>query len=312
MSDLIVVTQISDSKDCPASSLKPVHQKLPTHKAIIGDNITIRRALPHRERRMIGAWCFFDHFGPLNLKNSDGIKIGPHPHMGLQTFTWTIAGEILHRDSLGSLQIIQPGQVNLMTAGHAISHSEESLPDTILHGVQLWIALPEAERFREPDFVHYSQMPTLDHDGLLITLLAGELFGKQAPTKVYSPLMGSDINAAQDVTTSLPLNPTFEYGILPLIGSIDVENETIDIDTLLYLGCGRSQVSIRTKQGTRFLMIGGEPFKEEILIWWNFVARTNEEIIEAIHDWNNQTRFGEVKGYPGDRLTAPEMPSKLN
>src|SRR5262249_8382743 len=129
MSDLIADREISDSKDCGPASLKPVKQKIETRTAQIGEGLTIRRALPHPERRMIGAWCFFDHFGPVNLKTSNGLNIAPHPHMGLQTFTWVIAGQILHRDSLGFQQIIQPGQVNLMTAGNGISHSEETVPD---------------------------------------------------------------------------------------------------------------------------------------------------------------------------------------
>lgn len=308
MSDLIATPQLSDSTDCPAAALKPVHKKIPIRNAIVGDNLSIRRALPHRERRMIGAWCFLDHFGPMSLKDNKGLNVAPHPHMGLQTFTWTLQGEILHRDSLGSLQVIKPGEVNLMTAGGGISHSEQSLPDTTLHGVQLWIALPDSERNRAPDFMHYSQMPTLNHDGLLITLLAGDFLGKTAQTKVYTPLIGLDLLAMQATTTTLPLNPKFEYGILPLIGNIEVEDELIDMESLLYLGCGRSQLSIHVPQNARILIIGGEPFKEEILLWWNFVARTKQEILEATHAWNNQTRFGDVHDYPGNRLTAPEMP----
>ncbi len=308
MSDLIAKPQLSDSKDCPAASLKPIRKKIPTHHALIGDNLTIRRALPHHERRMIGAWCFFDHFGPFDLTKGKGINVAPHPHMGLQTFTWTLQGEILHRDSLGSVQVIKPGEVNLMTAGNGISHSENSLPDTTIHGVQLWIALPDALRNMQADFVHYPKMPTLNHDGLFITVLAGEYFGYQAPTHIHTPLIGLDLNAKENAITTLPLNPKFEYGILPLIGDIEIEGEITDIETLLYLGCGRTELSMQIKKGARILIIGGEPFNEEILIWWNFVARTKQEIIEATKAWNNQTRFGVVKDYPGERLIAPEMP----
>jgi redox-sensitive bicupin YhaK (pirin superfamily) len=308
MSDLIAKTLLSDSNDCPAAALNPIHNKIITRKALIGENVTIRRALPHKERRMIGGWCFFDHFGPLSLKNTNGLKVAPHPHMGLQTFTWTLEGEILHRDSLGSLQQIKPGAVNLMTAGNGISHSEESLPDTTLHGVQLWIALPDAMRNMPPDFVHYPKMPTFTHDSILFTLLAGEFFNFQAPTKVYTPLIGLDLNVLENTSTTLPLNPKFEYGILPLIGNIDVEGEIIDIETLLYLGCGRTELSINVPKDSRIMIIGGEPFKEEILIWWNFVARSKQEIIDATNAWNNKTQFGEVKGYPGERLIAPVMP----
>lgn len=307
MSDLLKTPTLLHSKDCTHPHT-PVLQTLPTRVAQIGENLTIRRALPHRERKTIGAWCFLDHFGPLDLRQSDGLRIGPHPHIGLQTFTWPMQGEIRHRDSLGSNQVIQPGQVNLMTAGNGISHSEESLPDTTLHGLQLWIALPDAERHRAPDFIHYPTVPTVQLPGLSIMLLVGEFLNTQSPVKVYSPLMGLDISVTTDTDTRLPLNPCFEYGILPLIGSVDVEKQTIGMDTLLYLGCGRSHVDLRVKQGARILMIGGEPFNEDILIWWNFVARTREEMKEAKHAWDQHTRFGEVHGFQGERLLSPELP----
>jgi redox-sensitive bicupin YhaK (pirin superfamily) len=205
MSDLIKTPQISDSKDCPETSFKPIHQTIATRVAKIGEDLTIRRALPHPDRRMIGAWCFLDHFGPLDLKNSKGLNIAPHPHIGLQTFTWPIAGEILHRDSLGSKQVIQPGQVNLMTAGNGIAHSEESLPDSVLHGVQLWIALPDSARHMQPNFIHYPTVPSVELDGLQINLLAGEFLDIQSPTKVYSPLIGLELNAPTATISTLPL-----------------------------------------------------------------------------------------------------------
>ncbi|MFA6037879.1 MAG: pirin family protein [Legionellales bacterium] len=305
MSDLIAKPQLSDSKDCPLAA-QMLSQKIKTHEAHIGEDLTIRRALPTSERRMIGAWCFFDHFGPLDLKTA-GLNIAPHPHMGLQTFTWTLHGEILHRDSLGSKQVIKPGQVNLMTSGKGISHSEESLPDTMLHGVQLWIALPNSDRFMEPNFHHYESVPYVQHDGLFVHILAGDYLGEQSPAKVYTPLVGFEVYAQEDSETVLPLNPKFEYGILPLVGEIEVEGELIDLTTLLYLGCGRREIKIKIKKGARILVIGGEPFGEEILIWWNFVARTDAELVQAVNDWNNHTCFGEVKGYQGESLTAPKM-----
>lgn len=310
MSDLITKTQLSDSKDCPEYSLKPVQQKIVTRQALLGEKLMIKRALPTRERRMIGAWCFLDHFGPLVLNNGHEFDVAPHPHIGLQTFTWIIDGEILHCDSLGSKQVIKPGQVNLMTAGNGISHSEESVdPKSVLQGVQLWIALPDAVRHIEPDFMHYPELPAVHHEGLAIAVMVGELLGTQAPTAVYSPLIGLDIQAVVSAKTTLPLNPKFEYGILPLTGDIRVEDVTIDKNTLLYLGCGRSQLALNIPKQERFLLIGGEPFTEEILIWWNFVARTKQEIITATNAWNNHTYFGEVMGYVGNaRTPAPIMP----
>jgi redox-sensitive bicupin YhaK (pirin superfamily) len=307
MSDLIRESKLSDSKDCPASIVKPIHQKLVTRNAQIGEGLTIRRALPHQGRRMIGAWCFFDHFGPLDLRRA-GLDIGPHPHMGLQTFTWPISGQILHRDSLGSEQVIEPGQVNLMTAGKGIAHSEESLPDSVLHGVQLWIALPDEVRFIQPEFAHYPHLPNLEQDNLSITVVAGELLGLRAPTKVYSPLIGLDLHASKnEARTTLPMNPAFEYGILVLAGSAKIEEETIETGVLLYLGSGRTELALSLPKDARIFMIGGEPFEEEVLLWWNFVARSREEFVEGINDWNHHRRFGEVKGYQGKRLEAPEI-----
>lgn len=307
MSDLLKESHILNSKECLALSEKCFSQKIKTHRALIGDDVTIRRALPHHDRKTIGAWCFLDHFGPLDLKHTQGLHIGPHPHMGLQTFTYPLAGEILHRDSLGSKQKIQPGQVNLMTAGKGISHSEESLPDSTLHGVQLWIALPDAVRHMEPNFIHYENLPTIKLDQLQIKILAGEFLNQVSPVKVYSPLVGLELHALEDTTTHLPLNPEFEYGILPLIGNCEIATDTVDTETLLYLLCGKISMPLHVRKGSRILIIGGEPFHEDILIWWNFVARTKQEMIDALNAWESHTAFGEVKGYNGEELSPPRL-----
>jgi quercetin 2,3-dioxygenase len=307
MSDLIKTPGVFNSKDCLALSAKSMGQKIKTRTAIVGDNITIRRALPHGDRKTIGAWCFLDHFGPVDLRNTKGLRIGPHPHMGLQTFTYPLMGEILHRDSLGSKQKIHHGQVNIMTAGKGISHSEESLPDTTLHGVQLWIALPDSVRHMEPNFMHHESVPSVNYDNLQVNILAGEFLNSISSVKVYSPLVALELNALDDSAATIPLNPTFEYGILPLIGNIEINHETIDLNTLLYLPFGKTRISIRVKKGSRILLIGGEPFKEDILIWWNFVARTKKEMLTAADAWNNHTAFGQVKGYLRKELTPPSL-----
>ncbi len=306
MSDLIKQCQLSAASDGPLCQPTPVLQKIPTRIAQIGESLTIRRALPHRERRTIGAWCFLDHFGPLDLKTGE-MDIAPHPHIGLQTFTWTLSGEIMHRDSIGSEQIIQPGQINLMTAGKGISHSEESLPDTLLHGVQLWIALPDMVRHMEPQFHHYASVPTFKHNGLTISVLVGEFMGQVAPTKVYSSLISLDIAADSAIDTTLPLDPNFEYGILPLVDQAEIGGEIVTQDSLLYLGKGRTQLHVNLPASSRLLLIGGEPFNEEILIWWNFVARTKEELVAATDAWNEGSAFGKVEGYHAGRLTAPPL-----
>ena len=309
MSDLMIKAQLSDSKDCPAFSTKPVHQMIKARQALLGEKLIISRALPTRERRMIGAWCFLDHFGPLRLQQGHEFDVAPHPHIGLQTFTWMMDGEILHQDSLGSRQLIKARQVNLMTAGRGIAHSEESIHSGgALQGVQLWIALPDSMRYMEPDFKHYSEVPVIEHEGLVIDLMVGELLGVKAPVSVYSPLIGLDINATKPVHTKLPLNPGFEYGILPLESEINIEGSLIDQHKLLYLGCGRTELELNIPDKARLLLIGGEPFNEEILIWWNFVARNKQEIIEATNNWNNHTYFEEVRGYVGKRIAAPIIP----
>jgi hypothetical protein len=157
----------------------------------------------------------------------------------------------------------------------------------------------------EPHFMHYENIPAIRLDDLHVTLLAGEFLNSVSPVKVYSPLMGIELNAINDTTCFLPLDPKFEHGILPLIGNIEIANEVIDISTLLYLPCGQSKIPVRLQKSSRALIIGGEPFKEDILIWWNFVARTKEEMIKAATDWNNHAAFGEIEGYQGERLVPP-------
>jgi quercetin 2,3-dioxygenase len=302
--------QPSRSGDCPPPLPGPQLQLIPTRDAVLGESMTIRRALPSRLRRMIGAWCFLDHFGPADVGGGDGLRVGPHPHTGLQTFTWVLQGEILHRDSLGVEQLIRPGQVNLMTAGRGISHSEESPAQrgTRLHGAQLWIALPDGVRHTVPDFAHYPELPVLERGGFRLTVLAGGLLGQRAPTQLYSPLLGLDLHAERAADLHLPLDPGFEHGALVLEGEVTVEDQPLPIGQLLYLGLGREQLRIRCAAPARLLLIGGAPFGEEILLWWNFVGRSRAELTQAVRDWNAGHGFGEVRGYPGTRLQSPLPP----
>lgn len=288
-------------------------ERIAAHTAEIGKGFTVRRAVPTKARRMVGAWCFLDHVGPADFAAGQGLNVGPHPHIGLQTFTWMIEGEILHRDSLGFEQIIRPGQVNLMTAGSGITHSEESLNEDAgrVHITQLWIALPETERHRTPDFKHYPDLPMIDNDGFKITLLVGTAFNFTAPTQVYSPMIGMDLKTDAAAKTVLQLNPEFEHAVLCLDGAVSVESERTEPGTLLYLGPGRDNISVQCDAASRLLLIGGEPFRENILMWWNFVARTPDEMIRATADWNSHRHFPEVKNSPLKRLTAPD-PSSLH
>lgn len=284
-------------------------ERLESHRAVVGDSFEIRRALPNRHRRMVGAWCFLDHAGPADYAAGQGLSIGPHPHIGLQTFSWMIEGRILHRDSLGFEQWIHPGQVNLMTAGRGISHSEESPADAPgrFQLAQLWIALPEHERHREPDFHHCPVLPALDRGGFRITVLAGAFAGERSPARVFTPLVGLDLAASGSARNELPLDPAFEYAVMTLEGEPAIDGEALAAGALLYLGAGRSALAVASTAASRLLVIGGEPFGEDILLWWNFVARTRQEMEAATRDWKEGRRFGMVKGARAAPLVAPDI-----
>ncbi len=300
---------VSHSRDCSVCPGKPVLERIETRTAQIGEGFSIRRAVPNPRRRMVGAWCFLDHAGPADYAAGHGLRVGPHPHIGLQTFTWMIEGEVMHRDSLGYEQVIRPGQVNLMTAGRGITHAEDAVTEDAgrLHAAQLWIALPDAERQRAPNFQHYPVLPVIESGGFKATVLAGNAYGETSPAEVFSPLIGIDFAAAGAAQTLAPLNPAFEHAALALSGMVEVEGERLAPGTLLYLGTGREQLRLRCDAGSRLLLLGGEPFKEEILLWWNFVARTQAEMIKATEDWNAGRHFDEVKGSASKRIPAPDL-----
>jgi len=283
-------------------------ERLEARSAEIGGGLTIRRALPNRHRRTVGAWCFLDHAGPMEFAADGGMHVGPHPHIGLQTFTWMIEGEVVHRDSLGNEQVITPGQVNLMTAGAGIAHAEDSSPGRAgrLHAAQLWIALPEGERRRPPAFRNYPHLPLVVSGGFSVRVLAGSALGQSSPAEVYSPLVGLDLSAAGAATMRIPLETSFEHAALVLSGAASVGGETLAPGTLLYYAPGRAELTLESDSAVRILLIGGTPFGEEILVWWNFVARTREEMAEATRDWN-AGRFGAVHGSPAPPLVAPDV-----
>jgi redox-sensitive bicupin YhaK (pirin superfamily) len=276
--------------------------------ARVGD-IEVRRLLPLRQRRSVGAWCFVDHYGPASVDGVAGMQVPPHPHIGLQTVTWLIEGTVLHRDSLGSEQLIQPGQLNLMTAGHGIAHSEESPEDhgPSLHGVQLWLALPRAHRQVAPDFEHLTDLPKLRAGGLDVTVFAGSLAGAASPAHVFSPLVGAEISASVDAPGTVPLTPSHEHVIFTAVGTAAAGGTELAPGSLLYLPTGHDSVAITARGGTRLFLLGGEPLGETLLMWWNFVGRTPEDITDAARDWAQGQRFGAVPGYRGAPLPAPPL-----
>lgn len=261
---------------------------------------------------MVGAWCFLDHAGPVQFAPDKGLHVGAHPHIGLQTFTWMIEGEVIHRDSLGHEQIVRPGQVNLMTAGRGIAHTEDSVADgTRLHAAQLWIALPDAQAQCAPAFDHYPELPQWHEGGFALTLLAGSLLGRTAPTQVHTPLLGLDVSSTGPAQVRLPLQAGFEYGVMVLRGQATVAGQAVQPHELLYFAPGLQALEIAC-DGQAQLLLGGEPFAQPVLLWWNFVGRSQADFEQALADWNaapNQGgRFGTVRpGSASAPLTAPSL-----
>jgi redox-sensitive bicupin YhaK (pirin superfamily) len=268
--------------------------------------------LPRRERRTVGGWCFADHLGPASITERAGVDIGPHPHTGLHTVTWLLEGEVLHRDSLGSEQVIKPGQLNLMTAGHGVAHSEEATGAYRgqLHGVQLWVAQPEATRHGPAAFEHHAELPRVHVGHSEATILVGTFGGRTSPARADTLLVGIDA-VLQAGATDWPLEASFEHALLVLEGALDVEGQPVEAGQLAYLGQGRQTLALRTDRQARLLLLGGEPFVEPILMWWNFVARSRTEVETASREWNaGDPRFGSVAS-PLARIPAPGVPHGL-
>lgn len=306
-------SEISNSDDCE-KYVNQFIQNFQIRSAEIGKGTVIKRALPSRHKRMIGAWCFLDHAGPVSFPQGDGLDVGPHPHIGLQTFTWMIEGTMLHSDSLGTTnQLIRPKQVNLMTAGHGISHTEVA-PDTEtkMHAAQLWIALPDDKINMAPQFDHYPELPVVEQDQIEFTVLVGEFLKTLSPVKVHSDMMGVDLYAQESTRTIILLNPKFEYGFMALEGEAVVNGHELNSDNMVVLEPGIEKIEIQLHKGARLLLIGGEPFESPILLWWNFVGRTQEELNIAREQWvAEDARFGSIPSYEGPRLEAPAFPDKM-
>jgi len=303
------------------STFEAVHEPLVARDVLLGRTTHVRRLVPSKGRRMIGAWCFLDHYGPDDIKGGGGMWVPPHPHTGLQTVTWLFEGLGLHTDSLGSSQLIRPGQLNVMTAGHGICHAEVSPPEAprLLHGVQLWVCLPDEVRDRTPAaFSHVAELPTYHEQGVTLRVLIGSLAGETSPAPAYTPLVGAELTLEPGSEATVPLEPGFEYGVLVVGGAARVDGVAIERNAMSYLGSGRDHLSFAAAvpdEPTVLMLLGGAPFEEEIVMWWNFIGRSHEEIVEQRTAWNGDglddepARFGVVRGFDGPRLLAPPMPT---
>jgi redox-sensitive bicupin YhaK (pirin superfamily) len=263
----------------------------------------VRRTLPHKAIRTIGAFCFVDHYGP---NRGEPMVVPPHPHTGLQTVSWLLSGTIDHRDSVGSVQRIHPGELNLMTAGAGIAHSEYSAGDDALHGVQLWVALPEGARHQTPHFEHHADLPTTVRDGLEVRVVMGDLLGLRSPAATYSPLVCAELRLRPG-RHRLPVESGFEHGLLLVDGDLVVDGTTVARTALLHRPPGIDALDLTSSGGATALLIGGEPLAEDLLMWWNFVARTHEEIVAARDAWASG-RFAPVVDDARDPLPAPDLP----
>ena len=272
-------------------------------------SLAISRALPVRDRRLVGPWCFLDRFGPLTFNEGKPMDVAPHPHIGLQTVTWLLDGEVVHDDSLGSEAVLRPGGVNVMTSGAGIAHAEQTPRNNSgrLNGVQLWVALPDGARQGAARFDQVSEVPAVESPDGRVRVFAGSLLGAASPAPHYSDLVGADLQVRPGGALEVPLHRAYEHAVLVMSGDCAMDAQPLEPRVLYYLGTTRPAASFSSRGGARVLLIGGPPFPETILMWWNFVARTPDEIAQARTDLVDGRRFGEVRAYQGARLSAPSL-----
>lgn len=282
--------------------------------------MTVHRALPQRQRSFIGAWCFIDHFGPDDVSQTGGMDVAPHPHTGLQTVTWLFEGTIMHDDAGDVHEVVRPGTINLMTAGAGTCHSEVSTQaTTTLHGVQLWTVLPEEHRFTQRRFDSYTPPNiSLLNDAGSARVFLGSLLDEDSPVPTFSPLVGAEFTLAPGAQATWDINPEFEHGIIADTNDLIVEGTRLYSSDVGYTGVGETSISVKNESDApgRFLFIGGAPLREDIIMWWNLIGRSHEEVVRWREEWENHSeRFGVTEGYVSKRadglarLPAPPMPT---
>ena len=292
-SDPGAVVEVYEARDVPLGGVRGVR---------------VMRLLPQRVLPTVGPWCFLDHFGPQPTM----AAINPHPHIGLQTVTWPFEGEIHHRDSVGSDVVVRPRQLNIMTAGRGIAHSELGVPDVPGgHGLQFWTALPSEHRDTAPHFEQHQDLPPYELPGLHGIVFLGTLDNVTSPATTYSPIVGADITVNPGAEVTVPLTHYYEHAVMLIEGDLTAAGTDAPAGQLLYLGTDRSELTLTSSAGAHLILLGGEPFREDIVMWWNFVARSHEEIEEAREHWEqrDQERFPDIAGHSvEERIPAPPLP----
>lgn len=297
-----------------------VLEPLPARDAVLGRGTHVRRFLPNKARRMVGPWCFVDHYGPDDVRQGGGLWVPPHPYVGLQALTWLFEGALEHRDSLGGRQCVGAGELGLLTAGTGVCRAEVSPPDAPnrLHGVLLWAAMPHAARTTvAPVFTRLAAVPTYSEQGVTLRVLMGTLAGEASPAPTFGPLVAAELSLEPGAAATLPLDVAFEHALLVVRGAASVDGEQVGREEMVYLGDGREGLElVAPPDGDRtvLLLLGGAPFVEEVVLWWNFLGRDHEEVARLREDWNGEgeswvpPRFGEVPGFDGPRMLAPPLP----
>jgi len=270
--------------------------------------VPISRVLPTKGRRTVGPWCFVDLILPPDFEDPHPLEVGPHPHTGLATVTWLLEGEALHTDSLGSEQPIRPGQLNLMSAGNGIAHAELGTTQGI-HGVQMWLAQPEETRHGESSFEHIPELPVASFATGEAKVMIGELDGQRSPARVDWGAVGLDVDL-RGRGIEIPADPGYEHAVIPIDRRLKVDEAIVEPGWLALIPAGVEVIPVEAHtSNARFLVLGGEPLGEPIEMWWNFVARSKDEITEAWRSWqaHDLDRFGPVASKLA-RIDAPAPP----
>jgi quercetin 2,3-dioxygenase len=288
-------------------SVGPQFETLPPRRAEIAPGFPVSRVLPQRTRRTVGPWCFADYY----RAEDAALDVLAHPHIGLQTVSWLFHGALDHYDSLGNALRVVPGQLNLMTAGRGIAHAEMSVQgQRDAHGLQLWIALPEEQRRADPHFEQHVDLPAFDAGGAIVRVVIGDSGAHRSPARTYAPTIALDVAVTRTGAVGIPVNPAHEHAVLLVDGRASISDTPLEEATLYYLGQGRESIAATVDDGARLFVLGGAPFGERLVMWWNFVARSAGEIELARAEWMHDS-FATIAGFEDRRLVAPPLPPHL-